>query len=279
MKIATLLLGMLLSVYCLGQSIQADSIGGYRLVWADEFNTGSRPHPDNWNFEIGMLRNHELQWYQRENASIERGCLVIKAQRVKKENPAFEEGAGDWRRQHRQINYTSSSINTQGHHSWKYGRFVMRAKIDTRKGLWPAFWTLGSARDWPDAGEIDIMEYYSGAILANVATGTGVKYKARWFSRKLPLDSLPRDFSDNFHVWRMDWTAEKISLYVDDQLLNEVPLSALVLPNGINPFNEKHYMLLNMAVGGDNGGDPSGTAFPGIYKIDYVRVYQRPEDR
>jgi beta-glucanase (GH16 family) len=66
-------------------------------------------------------------------------------------------------------------------------------------------------------------------------------------------------------------------LYVDDQLLNKVSLDSLVNKDGsgFNPFKQPHYMLLNLAIGGDNGGDPSQTSFPKKFEIDYVRVYQK----
>jgi hypothetical protein len=34
-------------------------------------------------------------------------------------------------------------------------------------------------------------------------------------------------------------------------------------------------MVLNLALGGMNGGDPSLTAFPNRFEVDYVRVYQK----
>jgi beta-glucanase (GH16 family) len=79
----------------------------------------------------------------------------------------------------------------------------------------------------------------------------------------------------------MDWTDNEIALYVDDQLLNRVPLDSLYNRDGsgFNPFRQPHFMLLNLAIGGDNGGDPSGTAFPNRFEVDYVRVYQRTEKR
>jgi phosphoenolpyruvate synthase/pyruvate phosphate dikinase len=37
------------------------------------------------------------------------------------------------------------------------------------------------------------------------------------------------------------------------------------------------YTLLNLAIGGQAGGDPSAVPFPVHYEIDYVRVYSRSE--
>jgi beta-glucanase (GH16 family) len=252
---------------------------GYRLVWADEFTTPGRPNPQNWQFETGFARNHELQWYQPENARCENGLLVIEARPETRPNPTYRPGSTDWRTSRPTIAYTSASLNTSGRQQWQYGRFEMRGRIDARAGLWPAFWTLGTRGQWPSNGEIDIMEYYQGKILANVASGTAKPYTAKWHSESKPVASFADPaWSQQFHVWRMDWDATAIRLYVDDLLLNETLLANTVNQDGtgLNPMMQPHYVLLNLALGGDNGGDPAGTTFPSRFEVDYVRVYQRP---
>ena len=82
------------------------------------------------------------------------------------------------------------------------------------------------------------------------------------------------DWADKFHVWKMEWTREYIRLYLDDILLNEIDLKKSVNADGFNPFHQPHYILLNLAIGG-NGGDPSQSNFPSKYVVDYVRVYQK----
>lgn len=154
----------------------------------------------------------------------------------------------------------------------------MRARIDTRPGLWTAFWTLGVSGEWPSNGEIDIMEYYRNMLLANVAWGTSTPFKAEWRTVKKPLtDFHDPHWSNQFHVWRMDWDADSLKLYVDDLLMNSVSLATTVNGDGSrkNPFRQPHYIVLNMAIGGQNGGDPSSTPFPARFEVDYVRVYQR----
>jgi beta-glucanase (GH16 family) len=152
----------------------------------------------------------------------------------------------------------------------------MRAKFDADDGLWPAFWTLGENGQWPSNGEIDIMEYYKKNLLANIACGTEKQYVAKWFSNKRPLSSFKgKSWNKKFHIWRMDWDENSIKLYVDDTLMNSVPLSKLVNPDGTNPFKQKQYILLDLALGGDNGGPINGTKFPKSFVIDYVRVYQK----
>jgi beta-glucanase (GH16 family) len=251
---------------------------GYRLVWADEFNKNGKPDTSSWRYENGFVRNEELQWYQTDNVWCENGMLVIEARRETKPNPRYKKEATDWRGSREQINYTSSSINTRGLHSWQYGRFIMRGKIDVSSGLWPAWWTLGNAGQWPSNGEIDIMEYYAGKILANIAIGTSKRYNAEWYSVTKSIPALGgQEWASKFHIWRMDWTEKEISLFVDEELLLSVPMEKLGNKDGsnVNPFKQPHYMLLNLAMGGQNGGPLADTKFPNRFEVDYVRVYQR----
>ena len=253
---------------------------GYQLVWADEFNREGLPDTAYWHFEKGFVRNQEIQWYQQDNAYCKDGFLVIEGRREKRPNPAYDAGSNNWKKNRKDISYTSSSINTRGRVSWKYGRFIMRGRINISNGLWPAWWTLGVAGDWPANGEIDIMEYYNNKVLANVAC-LGAGKKAEWFSKTKPADSLGgAAWAAQFHVWRMDWDDTAIALYLDNQLMNSVALSKLDNKDGsgINPFRQAHYMLLNLAIGGMNGGDPSATVFPNKFEVDYVRVYQKTTD-
>jgi len=261
-----------------GLSNAQTEMPGYKLVWADEFNKEGRPDPNNWVYENGFERNEELQWYQPDNAVCKDGMLVIEARRERKPNPGYDPNNRSWRRNRQFIEYTSTCVKTIGKQNWTFGRFEMRGRIDTRPGLWPAFWTLGSARGWPGCGEIDIMEYYRGMLLANACWAGGSRWGSVWDDLKKPLTEFnDPDWSSKFHIWRMDWDKDNIKLYVDDQLLNTIELSKTIngTPDKANPFHEPHYMLLNLAIGGTNGGDPSATEFPARFEIDYVRVYQR----
>lgn len=250
---------------------------GYKLVWADEFEKSGSPDPAKWNYEKGFVRNGELQWYQVENAFCEDGILVIEARKEQKANPTYVPGNGDWRKKRKDIEYTSSCLITKDLQSWQYGRFEMKGRIDISPGLWPAFWTLGVSGRWPANGEIDVMEYYKGKVLANIAS-MGGNGQPKWFSTTKSVQAMGgKEWAKEFHIWRMDWDSEFISLFVDDILLNKVALSKLQNENGktVNPFMQKHYLLLNLAMGGMNGGDVTGTKFPNRMEVDYVRVYQK----
>ena len=249
-----------------------------KLVWSDEFNADGKPDPKNWKAEKGFVRNHEDQWYQQDNAFCKDGMLIIEARREEVKNPNYVPDSKNWKEQRSSAHYTSASLMTQGMQSFKYGRFEMKARIDIRPGMWPAFWTLGNEGEWPANGEIDIMEYYRGTILANAVWGSMEKWKGIWSTAKKPVSEFnDPEWSNKFHVWRMDWDEKNIRLYVDDLLLNSIDLEKTYNAKEPhkNPFRQPHYILIGMAIGGDNGGDPSKSEFPARYEIDYVRVYQK----
>ncbi|MEM1026764.1 MAG: glycoside hydrolase family 16 protein [Planctomycetota bacterium] len=261
---------------------------GYELIWNDEFDVDGLPDPTKWRFgPEGYIRNNEHQWYQDDNAFVKDGVLIIEARREHRPNPNYVEGSESWKTNRKHIDYTSSLIYTKGLHEWKYGRFEIRAKVQADDGLWPAIWTLGSARSWPGCGEIDIMEYYRDHVLANAAWSRMADYHwaANWDAEKIPMAELPHpeNWDQRYHVWRMDWDYDFIRIYIDDFLINEVDLSQTFneTQDKKNPFREPHYLLLNLALGGDKAENPANTdtEFPAYFKVDYVRVYQRTAEK
>ncbi|MDD3161243.1 MAG: glycoside hydrolase family 16 protein [Bacteroidales bacterium] len=278
-------LRMLLMLLLLSGSLFAQKNKEWKLVWSDEFDTEGKLDSSIWNYEKGFERNEEAQWYQPDNANCKGGCLIIEARKENRKNPLYEEGSRDWRKKREYIEYTSSSVTTARKREFLYGRFEVKARIPVAKGSWPAIWTLGRGMQWPSCGEIDIMEYYHikgiPHILANTAWGKDKPYDAMWDSKKIPYSHFTAkdsQWADKFHIWRMDWDEQAIKLYLDNELLNETPLSNTVngrIGQGTNPFQQKHYILLNLAIGGTNGGIIDDQALPMKYEIDYIRVYQK----
>jgi beta-glucanase (GH16 family) len=237
------------------------SYPGYTLVWSDEFS-GTDLSAD-WTFDLGTgssgWGNNELQYYTDQNYSVSNGILEIKA---KSETFNFQE-------------YTSTRIKTQGLQSWKYGRIDVRAALPYGKGIWPAIWMLGdniSSVSWPACGEIDIMELIGGEG-ANDRTVHGT---AHWdqsghaqFGNSYSLTS--GKFTDEFHVFSIIWDANSIKWLVDDIQYNQLD----VTPAELSEFQEKFFLILNVAVGGNWPGNPDGTTvFPQSMYVDYVRVFQ-----
>jgi len=243
---------------------------GWNLVWADEFDATGLPDPAKWSYEEGFVRNKESQFYTRarkENARVEGGMLILEGRKEKFARPGGKDGEF--------VDYTSASLMTRGKASWQYGRIEMRAKLPQGRGVWPAFWTLGDKGGWPGCGEIDIMEFVGHTpdrVHATLHWGAGGKHASN--GGKLAVE---RPW-DGFHVYAVEWTADRMDFYYDDTKYFSFDVSKAD-GNGDNCFRKPHYIKLNLALGGDWGGKIDDSALPQKYVIDYVRVYQRPEPR
>jgi beta-glucanase (GH16 family) len=235
-----------------------------QLVWQDEFNVDGAPDNTLWSYDIGTGNNgwgnNELQYYtsRPENIVVENGMLKITAKRE------LYLGSG----------YTSAKIVTKGIFEKKYGRFEARIKLPWGKGLWPAFWMLGSNIDqvsWPQCGEIDIMEYLGNRPTSVFGTVHGPGYSGGASISKTYTLANNR-FDNDFHVFGIEWGENYINYYVDDVLYNQITPDDVP---GEWVFNDSFYMILNMAVGGNLPGSPNqDTVFPQEMLVDYIRVYQ-----
>jgi beta-glucanase (GH16 family) len=241
---------------------------GWELVWQDEFE-GDSINPDNWTYDIGGWGwgNGEAQYYtsQPENARVENGLLVIEAR--------FERFEDSY--------YTSARLKTQELQEFQYGRIEARIKVPQGKGVWPAFWMLGSDFDrnpdnpiesnWPDAGEIDIMEYIGKEPDLVMGTVHGPGY-----SGALGLGRWNRqdyEIADEFHTYAIEWNYDGISWFYDGE--KYFTLNREDVGNREWVFDKEFFILLNLALGGQLAG-PIGleTEFPSNVYVDYVRVYQ-----
>jgi beta-glucanase (GH16 family) len=173
-------------------------------------------------------------------------------------------------------NYTSARLVTKGKGDWKYGRMEIRAKIPDGTGTWPAIWMLSSITpmNWPDDGEIDIMEHVGfdpGQIHATIHCK---KYNHTIGTQKTAIISVP-DFATAFHTYTMEWTADSIGMYIDQKKY----FSFANEHSDYNawPFDQPMHLILNVAVGGDWGGKKGidNSIFPKQMIVDYVRVYQK----
>ena len=121
------------------------------------------------------------------------------------------------------------------------------------------------------------MENYGGDILANFAWGTNQRWNARWDSSRHPVERFGPGWTNDFHIWTLDWTEERMTISLDGEILNDVNLDEVANGSaacaGENPFRQDHYLLLNLALGGA-GGPVDRLDFPTRYLVDYVRIYQ-----
>jgi len=233
-------------------------------VWYDDFNYTGLPDSTKWNYDVGGhgWGNNELQFYtskRKENARVENGRLIIEARKEKWENKE----------------YTSARLITKGKGDWTYGKIEVSAKIPSGLGTWPAIWMLGSTTPlkWPDDGEIDIMEHVGfdqGRIHGSIHSK---KYNHVIGTQKTAQTMVP-DCSEAFHVYSVEWDAEHVSIAVDGKAYFNFKNEH----SGYEawPFDNKLHLLLNIAVGGNWGGQKGvdEKIWPRRMEVDYVRVYQ-----
>ncbi len=247
------------------------------LVWSDEFNgpNGGAPDPKNWTLvnDGSGFGNRELEYYTGRLANVheENGNLAISARRE-----AYRGRDGVSRQ------YTSARIESKGRFELKYGRIEARIKLPKGRGIWPAFWMLGSdfgSIGWPACGEVDIVENIGSepSTIHGSLHGPG-------YSGGSPLTgafTLPNHarFSDDFHVFAIEWEPQTIRFYVDG-VLYETRTAGSLPPGKPWAFDHPFFLVLNVAVGGYWPGDPdAATPFPATMLVDYVRVYRLGEER
>ena len=240
----------------------------YELVWSDEFD-GESLDQTKWNYEIGNgaggWGNNELQYYTNstKNCFIEDGVLNIKAIKENKGNSA----------------YTSSRITTKGKGDYKYGRFEARMVIPQGRGIWPAFWMMPTNSvygGWPSSGEIDIMEHvgydpYKIHCTVHNDAGNGMNGQQKGGYKSF------NTIYEQYHVYAVEWFPDCMKFYVDDTLVFTYSPANRTQANW--PYDQKFFMILNVAVGGNWGGvkGVDDSIFPQTLKVDYVRVYQAKE--
>lgn len=260
-KIFTTFLSLAILLSCVSFALPAQKAeaADMQLVWSDEFD-GTSLNTNYWTYEIGNgsngWGNEELEYYtdRNENISVSNGVLTITAR-----NESYNG-----------YNYTSSRIKTESKVNVTYGKIEARMKLPSGQGVWPAFWMLGQnigTEGWPKCGEIDIMEHINSE---NVTYGT-----IHWFDQNHASyggSSHNIDVSQ-YHVYSVEWTTSAIKWYIDDVQFWEANIENGI--NGTDEFHKPHFILFNLAIGGNWPGSPdSTTSFPAVMNVDYIRVYQ-----
>jgi len=174
--------------------------------------------------------------------------------------------------------YTSGLISSQPSFRQTYGYFEMRAALPRGKGLWPAFWLLGSdcgRVGWPACGEIDVMESRGAQPWRVSSAAHGPGYSAG--SALIEAFEIPgrASLAADFHVYAVEWEPDELRFSVDGTTYHTVRASRLPA-GGRWVFDHPFFVILNLAVGGTFGGPPDATtAFPQTLWVDHVRVYRR----
>lgn len=238
-----------------------------QLVWSDDFDGTGKIDRDKWTVVRGNgcpqlcgFGNNERQTYtgKKRNLRIEDGKLVIEA--------------------HKRKTYTSAKVTTQQFDGWKYGKISVRAKLPRGIGTWPAIWMLpdvNSYGNWPQSGEIDIMEHVGfreGVVHGTVHTEA---YNHKINTQKGAEIKVP-DAADAFHTYSIEWNEAHISWSIDGQQYYQ--FNKLEGDGSEEwPFDQPFHLILNLAVGGDWGGREGvdRNAFPTRFEIDWVKIWQQ----
>lgn len=250
-------------------AIEPQAPAGYHLVWREEFSVSNSGLPDDsiWSYDTEANKkgwyNDELQYYaagRKENSEVRDGILRITA---RKESLSDKD---DWGGQA----YSSARLITRDKASFKYGWFEVRAKVPCGIGTWPAIWMLGVDGDWPNNGEIDIMEHVGKnpkEIVGTIHNGSTINTPG--ISGTLRVE----DACSAFHNYQIEWTSSQIEFFVDGKSYHIYKNKNQGLAQW--PYDQPMYLLLNMAVGGEMTGPVVDSDLPRTFEVDYVRVFQK----
>ncbi len=255
----------------------AHEYGEYTMVWSEEFN-GTALDQNVWNIEVNGSGggNNEKQYYtaRTENLRVQNGCLEIEARKE-----AYTKGDRTW-------DYTSGRINSKGKKFFRYGKVEARIWLPSGGGTWPAFWMMGNdfdQRGWPRCGEIDIMEHVGNnpgmvSFALHTVEKSGMNGR-NWHAQKR-MDGI----ENNWHTYGIIWEKEvdrgcdRIIFTVDGEECASSTEGLTTLDDNAHwPFNKEHFIILNLAIGGNMGGQIKDDCFDHdvIMKVDWVRVWQR----
>lgn len=242
------------------------------LVWSDEFDGNGAIDATKWHHQTLLPNgsswyNGEIQHYtdREDNSSVSGGILKI----IAKKESFTDQGVTK--------EYTSARLNSK--FAFTYGRVVVRAKLPTGGGTWPAIWMLGKninepggywadahgTVNWPACGEIDIMEHWGdnqNYVQSAMHTPSSFGGTINKGGQVIPTAST------EFHVYELIWTPERMIFSVDGVE------HYVYHPDDRNsntwPFDADQYLLLNIAIEADIDAAFTESSMD----IDYVRVYQ-----
>ncbi|MGB3006437.1 MAG: family 16 glycosylhydrolase, partial [Chitinophagaceae bacterium] len=249
---------------------QSPLANGWSLSWSDEFNYNGLPDSTKWTYEVGGhgWGNNEKQFYLEkspENSIVKNGVLKIIAQK----------------KEYKGLAYTSAKLTTYGKLNLQYGKIEVMAKLPKGKGNWPAIWMLSESlqkkeEGWPLCGEIDIMEHV-GKDPNMIHTSLHSQLYNHIKGTQHTHFEKQKDVFDTFHKYGIEWSAESINFFIDDKLFYESfkGQDGRISSNEGWPFDKPFYLILNLAIGGNWGGEIDDTIFPNEMQIDFVRVFQK----
>lgn len=227
---------------------------------------------NNWNFEQGFIRNNELQYYTDKNYTLDDNGLTIIGKKEKIKNENYDCNSSNWQFSREYSLVTSTSITTKGKFDFKNGYIEAKIKMPVGKGVWPAFWLLGSNKKWPYGGEIDIMEYLGRTediIYHNAHSKNHICKSYNSFEEKV-LNS-----STEYHTYGLYKDQDILEFYVDRKLQGRLVRKADYNLTDDWPFNSEFYIIINLALGGNWAEELDMDALPAYYNISYIKVWEK----
>lgn len=246
MKKTLLITSLLLYTLVLFHSISYSQT--QTLIFSDDFNSIDT---SKWNtcywWGCTNAGNHELEWYQPQNISINNGILNLTARKETVNN----------------FPYTSGMLSSVDKFSFLYGHVEIRAKTPAGQGLWPTFWLMPQDKSWPP--EIDVLEQIGSQTNTNYMTLHYLNGKHHAFT---PQTFTGPNFTSDFHTYGLEWQPDTLTWYIDG-------VQVATYTNKRYIPNKPMYINVNLAVGGDFPGSPNfTTGFPSSFQVDYIKVWQ-----
>jgi len=263
------------SLLCLSSLLlTTPALAGWEVNFIDKFE-GNGVDWKNWSAQTDANFNNEVQCYTDDDSSVNKnfdvsdGTLKIIARKQQVNCAGLNNQSKSW---------TSGRINSKDKREFLYGRIESRIRFHNLEGgTWPAFWMLenriaesprkndNDTIHWPNpgAGEIDVWEWFANnpsTYITNffntggASCGNEVRY------------SYPNGASDvlAWHDYAIEWDENNISFYMDDTLVTSHNISACP------QYKEPMFVLLNVAMGGNLGGNIDASLNKATMEVDYL---------
>lgn len=255
---------------------------GWELDWKDDFN-GTRLNTVMWSYQNNMNVNETLpdtDPFRKVPIEVDKKVVSL-------------DGAGHLKiglLQEEDGTYLQGGVMATPAYDRTYGYFEIRCILPKTSCALAAFWLMprkGFINDLPTGGmEVDIFEtpYWNtalpdGALIGTQRNGrisTGYHYGGYGEKHVGVGTSYFPDipvgqgcgYYDEFHVYGLKWTPEKMSVYVDGVLAYEHD------GNGLGVSQIAEYMILSTGWNSWGSSNLELAVAPSYFTIDWVRVYK-----
>ncbi len=229
------------------------------LTFVDDFTgaAGSKPNPRVWAARQGSTGYFPSAVYLDSAATAfvdGNSNLVLRAMKCTAPPPWWPSA------QYQAAWLTTKASFSSGINSvWE-----ARIKFDPTKGVWPCFWLMGVNKDWPECGEVDIIELFS-------TLGAGSTVHAPIPGKRDTIKAQKNvAFDDQWHTWRLQWDDSGFKFW-QDYTYGKAPYFTVATDSLDNwPFSDSNplYIILNTNV----VGDLDAAKLPCDMLVDWVRV-------